>query len=167
MIDISQKLKKAGADLILICTNTMHKVAAVIQENIKIPLLHIVDTAAEAVKSKNMDKVGLLGTKFTMEQDFYKKRLYEKHDIKVIIPEPEARGIIHNIIYKELISGIIKKESREKFKHIIKNLQAQKAEGVILGCTEIPLLIKEEHSPLPVFDTTDLHVQKAVEFALE
>jgi len=113
-----------------------------------------------------LKKVGLLGTKFTMEQDFYKERLKEKHGIDVIVPDEKERDIVHNAIYKELISGIIKDDSREKFKEIIKNLKNNGAEGVILGCTEIPLLIKEKDSPIPVFDTMMLHAKKAVDIAL-
>jgi aspartate racemase len=167
MIDIAKKLEKSGADLILICTNTMHKMASEVQNNIEIPLLHIADAAAEEIKAHNMSKVGLLGTKFTMEEDFYKKRLKERHKIDVIIPEAEDREVVHNIIYKELISGIIKDSSREKFKKIIKDLEEKGAEGVILGCTEIPLLIKDKDCEIPVFDTTQLHAEKAVEIALK
>ncbi len=167
MVDIAIKLEKAGADLILICTNTMHKMAPDIQKSIKVPLLHIADAAAEEIKAKNMKKVGLLGTKFTMEQDFYKGRLKEKHGIDVVIPNKKEREIVHNVIYKELISGIIKEESREKFRKIINNLKKNDAEGVILGCTEIPLLIKNKDSDIPVFDTTMIHAKKAVDLALE
>jgi aspartate racemase len=167
MIDIAKKLEKAGADLILICTNTMHKMAAEVQNNIDIPLLHITDAAADEIKSNNMKKVGLLGTKFTMEEDFYKKRLKERHKIDVIIPEAEDREVVHNVIYKELISGIIKEKSRDKFKKIIKNLEKKGAEGVILGCTEIPLLIKDKDCEIAVFNTTKLHAEKAVELALK
>lgn len=167
MIDVAKKLEKAGADLILICTNTMHKMATDVQKNIEVPLLHIADATAEEIKANNMNKVGLLGTKFTMEQDFYKGRLKEKHGIDVVIPNEKEREIVHNVIYKELISGIIKEESREEFREIINNLKKNGAEGVILGCTEIPLLIKDEDSDISVFDTTMLHSKKAVEFALE
>lgn len=167
MIEIGKKLEKAGSDFVLICTNTMHRMAPEVQDNIKIPLLHIADAAADEIKNKKFDKVGLLGTKFTMEQEFYKGRLKEKHDINVIIPNEKERDIVHNVIYKELISGIINQSSRKKFQEIIKNLQKRGAEGVILGCTEIPLLIKEEDSSIPVFDTTMLHASKAVETALE
>ncbi|MFW6001097.1 MAG: aspartate/glutamate racemase family protein [Halanaerobium sp.] len=166
MIDIAKKLEKAGADLILICTNTMHKMAAEVENNLNIPLLHIADVAAEEIKANSMSKVGLLGTKFTMEEDFYKKRLKEKHKIDVIIPEAEDRKIVHNIIYKELISGVINEESRAEFKSIIKKLAEDGAEGVILGCTEIPLLIKDKDAEIAVFDTTKLHAAKAVEIAL-
>jgi aspartate racemase len=167
MVDIANKLEKAGADIILICTNTMHKMAPDVEKSITVPLLHIADAAAEEIKVNNMNKVGLLGTKFTMEQDFYKGRLKEKHGIDVVIPNEKEREVVHNVIYKELISGIIKEESREKFKTIIQNLNKNGAEGVILGCTEIPLSIKNTDTEIPVFDTTMIHAKKAVDLALE
>ncbi len=166
MIDIAKKLELAGAELIVICTNTMHKMAEDVKMNLKIPVLHIADAAAGEIIDKQMKKVGLLGTKFTMEEDFYKKRLKVKHGINVITPDEQEREIIHNVIYKELISGILNDESRNKFKKIIDHLKTRGAEGVILGCTEIPLLIKGKDSSIPVFDTTLLHAKKAVEFAL-
>jgi aspartate racemase len=166
MIEIAKKLEYAGAEMVLICTNTMHKMAQDVQESINIPLLHIADAAAEEIKDKDMKKVGLLGTKFTMEQDFYRVRLTQKHGIDVVIPDQKEREIVHNVIYEQLISGIIKERSREIFKEIIKNLNKNGAEGVILGCTEIPLLIKEKDTEIPIFDTTKLHAEKAVEFAL-
>ncbi|MCC3144919.1 aspartate/glutamate racemase family protein [Halanaerobium sp. Z-7514] len=167
MIEIALKLEKAGGDILLICTNTMHKMAAEVEAAINIPLLHIADSAGEKIKEMNLDKVALLGTKFTMEEDFYKKRLKAKYQLDVLIPEAEEREIIHQVIYKELISGIIRAESREKFKKIIEALRSQGAEGVVLGCTEIPLLIKDEDLSIPVFSTSELHAQKAVEFALK
>ena len=166
IIAIANKLERAGADFVVICTNTIHKVAEDVQKNIDIPLLHIADTAAEEIKSKKLDKVGLLGTKFTMEQDFYKERISKNYGIDVIIPEAKERKVIHQVIYKELVSGILRDESREKFKNIIQNLKVRGAEGVIMGCTEIPLLINNDASILPVFNTTELHAQKAVELAL-
>src|SRR6056297_564695 len=167
MVDIANKLEKAGVDIVLICTNTMHKMAPDVEKSITVPLLHIADAAAEEIKINNMNKVGLLGTKFTMEQDFYKGRLKEKHGIDVVIPNEKEREVVHNVIYKELISGIIKEESREKFKTIIQNLKKNGAEGVILGCTEIPLLIKNTDTDIPVFDTTMIHAKKAVDLVLE
>ena len=166
MVDIGQNLEQAGSDLVLICTNTMHKMAPEVQDSIEIPLLHIADAAADEIKSQNIKKVGLLGTKFTMEEDFYKGRLKEKHNIDVIIPKQEERNKVHKVIYQELISGIINDDSRREFQDIIKNLKARGAEGVVLGCTEIPLLIKEKDSVIPVFNTTMLHARKAVEMAL-
>jgi len=167
MIKIAQKLETAGADIILICANTMHQMAPEVQANVRIPLLHIADAAAEKIKAESYKKVGLLGTKYTMEGDFYKSRIEEKYKIEVVIPEPEARDYIHQVIYQELVSGILKDKSRKKFKEIIETLKENGAEGIILGCTEIPLLIKAEDSSLPIFNTTELHAKKAVQFALE
>ncbi len=167
MVDIAVKLENAGADFIVICTNTMHKMADEIQKRIKIPLLHIADATAEEIKKKKMGTVGLIGTRFTMEEDFYKKRLKEKHGIDVLIPNKEDREIIHRIIFKELISGIIKEGSRQQFQRIISNLKNEGAEGIILGCTEIPLLIKHRDTEITVFDTTTIHARKAVEISLE
>jgi len=167
MIKTSQNLENAGADFIVICTNTMHIMAEDIEKNISIPVFHLVDAVADRIQNKKIKKVGLLGTKFTMEQDFYRKRLKKIHNIDVIIPNDEERNIIHSIIYNELIKGIIKKESRNKYKKIIKNLKKKGAQGVILGCTEIPLLIKQKDSPITVFDTSTIHAVKAVGFALK
>jgi|SRR6056297_1160242 len=166
MINYAKNLKKGGADFIVICTNTMHKMADDIENEIDIPLLHIADAAAHSIIEHDLEKVALLGTKFTMERDFYKDRLKE-HDIEVIIPWKEEREIVHNTIYNELIDGLILEKSKTKFKKIINNLYARGAEGVVLGCTEIPLLVKNEDSPIPVFDTTNLHAKAAVEFAIE
>ena len=166
MIALAKKLEAAGADILLICTNTMHKMAADVEEKINIPLLHIADAAAEAIKAEKLNTVALLGTKFTLEEDFYKKRLKDEHGIKVIIPEEKDRDIVHNVIYNELISGVIKDESRENYKEIIEKLKNKGAEGVVLGCTEIPLLIKDKDSSIPVFDTSAIHAAKAVRFAL-
>jgi aspartate racemase len=162
----AQILESADAEFIVICTNTLHKLADDIQKNVKIPILHIVDAVAEKIVENRFSKVGLLGTKFTMEEDFYKKRLKEKYNIEVIIPDKEEREAIHNIIYNELCLGSIKPSSKEKFLNIIKNLNTKKAEGVILGCTEIPLLVKDEDVDIPLFDTTTIHAKAAVEFAL-
>lgn len=167
MIKIAQKLETAGADMILICANTMHQMAPEVQANVRIPLLHIADAAAEKIKAESYKKVGLLGTKYTMEGDFYKNRIEEKYEIEVVIPEPESRNYIHQVIYQELVSGILKDKSRKKFKEIIETLKEKGAEGIILGCTEIPLLIKAEDSSLPIFNTTELHAKKAVQFALK
>ena len=166
MIKIAQELEAAGAEMILICANTMHQMAPEVQANLKIPLLHIADAAAEKIKADAYKKVGLLGTKYTMEGDFYKNRIEENYGIDVLIPGAEDRDLIHRVIYQELVSGILKKESREKFKEIIADLEKKGAEAVILGCTEIPLLIKDEDSSLPIFNTTELHAKKAVKFAL-
>mgnify|MGYP000633229612 CR=1 FL=1 len=166
MIKYAKNLKNGGADFIVICTNTMHKMADDIENGIDIPLIHIADAAADSIKKRKVGKVALLGTRFTMEKDFYKDRLKAK-GIEVIIPWDEEREIIHNTIYNELIDGLILEESKNKFKKIINNLYARGAEGIVLGCTEIPLLIKDEDSPIPVFNTTELHAKAAVEFAIE
>jgi len=167
MINFAQKLEGAGADFIVICANTMHKMAKEVQNNINVPLLHIADATAEKVIEMGVKKLGLLGTEFTMEEDFYKKRLKEKYNIDVIIPADNDRKIIDNTIYHELCLGIIKQSSREKFKEIIKKLISKGADGVILGCTEIPLLISQEDVQAPLFDTTTIHSKAAVEFALK
>ena len=166
IIKAAQRLESADAEFIVICTNTIHKLADDVQKNVNIPILHIVDAVADKIGEKGFSKVGLLGTKFTMEEDFYKKRLKEKYDIEVIIPDKEERETIHNIIYNELCLGLIKPSSKEKFLEIIKNLNTNGAEGVILGCTEIPLLVKEKDIDIPLFDTTTIHAKAAVEFAL-
>lgn len=167
MIDAAQRVEKAGADFVVLCTNTMHKMADEVQKNIKIPLLHIADATAEKIKEKGLGKIGLLGTKFTMEENFYKGRLKEKHGLDVIIPSEEERQIVHDVIYKELCIGEIKQSSKEQFKKIIQNLVSNGAEGIILGCTEIPLLIKQEDVEVPLFDTTMLHAKAAVEFSIK
>jgi aspartate racemase len=166
MINCAQVLEKAGANMILICTNTMHKMANEVQDNIKIPLIHIADTTAEKIKENNMTKVGLLGTKYTMEQDFYKGRLKDKFDIDVVIPKEGDREIINDIIFKELCVGEIKELSREKYINYIKQLMQRGAEGIILGCTEIPLLIKQTDVSVPIFDTMTIHAEFAVNFAI-
>ena len=167
MIDAAQRIERGGADFVVICTNTMHKMANEVQNAIQVPLLHIADAAAEMVKEKNLKKVGLLGTRYTMEQDFYKARIKEKYNIDVIIPDLDERKIIHNIIFNELCLGQIKDESKEIYKKIIKNLVVQNgAEGIILGCTEIPLLINQKDFAIPIFDTTLIHCLAAVDYAL-
>ena len=167
MIDAVRRVEKGGASFVVICTNTMHKMADDVQESIHIPLLHIADVTAEEIRNRGFRKVGLLGTRFTMEEDFYKGRLQEKHGLEVIIPDEEERHTIHNILYSELCMGEIKKISKEAFQRIIENLVAKGAEGVILGCTEIPLLVKQEDYEIPLFDTTSLHARAAVEYALQ
>ncbi|TCO80094.1 aspartate/glutamate racemase family protein [Marinisporobacter balticus] len=167
MIDVAKKLKKGGADFIVICTNTMHKMASDIENKAGIEVLHIAKATGEKIVTMGIKKVGLLGTKFTMEGDFYKKILREKYDIEVGIPSKDEREIVHNIIYDELCKGEISEDSKEKYKEIINNLAMNGAEGVILGCTEIPLLIKQGDVDIPVFDTTTIHAVAAVDFALE
>jgi len=167
MIEAAQRVKKAGADFLVICTNTMHKMADEVQGAIQIPLLHIADVTAEAVKANGQSRVGLLGTKFTMEQDFYKGRLQEIHGIDVLIPEDKERQVIHDILYNELCLGEIKELSKGKFQSIIQNLVKRGAQGVILGCTEIPLIVRQEDYEIPLYDTTALHSRAAVDFALQ
>jgi aspartate racemase len=166
MIDAVQQLVRAGADFTVICTNTMHKMADEIEAATPIPLLHIADAAAQAIKAQNIHTVGLLGTRFTMEGDFYRQRLQEKHGVEVIIPDEVDRLTVHRVIYEELVKGIIRDDSRQAYVDIIASLQAQGAQGVILGCTEIPLLVKQSNVAIPIFDTTTLHAQAAVDWAL-
>ncbi len=167
MANSARRLEKAGADIIVLCTNTMHLCAPAIKENITVPFLHIAEATGMEIVSRGIKKVALLGTKFTMEKDFYKKVLENQFGIEVIIPNDEEREQVHKIIYGELVQGEIKDESREVFKTIIKNLENKGAEGVILGCTEIPLLISDSDVNIPTFDTTILHAVKAVEWALQ
>ena len=167
MIEAAQRVKKAGADFLVICTNTMHKMADEVQRAIQIPLLHIADVTGGAVKANGQSRVGLLGTKFTMEQDFYKGRLQEIHGIDVLIPEDKERQVIHDILYNELCLGEIKELSKGKFQSIIQNLVKRGAQGVILGCTEIPLIVRQEDYEIPLYDTTALHSRAAVDFALQ
>ncbi len=166
MIDIAKKLKGAGADFIVICTNTMHKMARDIEEKAQIKVLHIAEAAGKEIINRKIKKVGLLGTSFTMEQDFYKKLLEDNFNIDVIIPSAKEREIIHKVIYDELCKGIINEESKDEYIKIINNLVLNGADGIILGCTEIPLLIKQEDVDVPIFDTTAIHSISAVEFAL-
>jgi len=166
MVNCAEKLKNGGADFIIICTNTMHKMASDIENKVGIKVLHIAEITGEKIIQKGMKKVGLLGTKFTMEQDFYKKVLEEKFNIDVVIPDTSEREIINDIIFNELCKGIINDDSKEKYKKIINNLVLKGVEGVVLGCTEIPLLINQEDVNIPVFDTTTIHAIAAAEFAL-
>ncbi len=166
MVDVAKKLERGGAELLVICTNTMHKMAPEVEKSIGIPVVHIVDTIADRIKEQNLSKVALLGTRFTMEQDFYKGRLTEKHGIEVIIPDTAGIETVHRIIYQELVLGTIREQSRQEYMDIIEELIGRGAQGIILGCTEIPLLIKQEDCTVPVFDTTTIHAIKAVEQAL-
>ncbi|MCB2210171.1 aspartate/glutamate racemase family protein [bacterium] len=167
MVSAAQRLERGGAEILLICTNTMHRMAPEIQAAIDIPLLHIADAAGEAVKAQGLHTVGLLGTRFTMEGDFYRQRLTDKFDLTVLIPEEPDRDIVHNVIYGELVKGQIKGSSRAAFLEIIAKLQANGAEGIILGCTEIPLLVHQADVEIPVFDTTRIHAEAAVDWALK
>lgn len=167
MVASTKQLEAAGADIVVLCTNTMHLCSPAIIKNISIPFLHIAEATGLEIVKKGLKKVALLGTKFTMEKDFYKEYIFNKFDVEVIIPNNEEREHIHRIIYQELVHGKIKDESREIYKLIISNLEQKGAEGVILGCTEIPLLISESDVNIPTFDTTTIHAEKAVEWALK
>jgi aspartate racemase len=166
LIAAAQSVERAGADFVVLCTNTMHKSAADIQANITIPLLHIADATAQKISAVGMRKVGLLGTRFTMEEDFYTGRLRRQHGLEVIIPEAEEREVIHRVIYDELVLGEIRPESKAHYLRIIGRLIQSGAEGIILGCTEIGLLIHDEDSQVPLFDTARIHAVAAVEYAL-
>ena len=162
----AKSIERAGADFLLICTNTMHKVAPQVEKEITIPLLHIADATAEVLVNKEIKTVGLLGTAFTMEEDFYKGRLSEKHGLTVVVPSAEDRQIVHNIIYTELCIGKVEERSKMEFIRIIDALAGQGAEAVILGCTEIGMSIQQANTKMPLFDTTAIHAQKAVEYAI-
>lgn len=167
MIEAGHNLKKAGVDYIVICSNTMHKTANDLQNTLDISVLHIADATAEEIIKKGIRKVGLMGTKISMEDDFYRKRLEERHNIEVIIPDEDDRKIINNVIFNELCLGKLNQSSKDKFKGIIKKLISSGAEGIVLGCTEIPLLIKQKDVEIPIFDTMTIHSVSAVDFALK
>lgn len=162
----AQSVESGGADFLMICTNTMHKVISEIEEFISIPVLHIADAAAEVLIERKIRKTGLLGTRFTMEQDFYKGRLAEKYGLDVIVPNAEDRDIVDQVIFDELCLGKVESASREQYLRIIDSLHKQGAEAIILGCTEIALLVQPKHTRVPLLDTTETHAKKAVEMAL-
>jgi aspartate racemase len=162
----ARQVQAAGADFLLICTNTMHKVAAEVERAIRIPLLHIADATANRIKQAGINTIGLLGTKFTMEQDFYKGRLEQK-GLNVIVPSKEDREIVHRIIYEELCLGDVREDSRKEYLLIIDQLNAAGAQGVIEGCTEIVMLVQQQHTRIPLFDTTAIHARQAVAEALK
>lgn len=162
----AKSVEAGGADFLLICTNTMHKVAQEISSQISIPILHIADATAEKLLEDNINCVGLLGTKFTMEQDFYKGRLSEHHNIQVLVPDADERKIVHNVIYSELCLGKVFESSRNEYLKIIDNLYAKGAQAIILGCTEIALLVQQQHTSVPLYDTTEIHAAEAVKYAL-
>jgi aspartate racemase len=161
------KVQAAGADFLVICTNTMHKVAPDIEKAIHIPILHIADATAEVLADKGIKTVGLLGTAFTMEQDFYKGRLMQKYGLEVLVPNEPDRKIVHNVIYQELCLGRMIESSKTEYLRIIKRLANQGAEGVILGCTEIGLLVNQSDTDIELCDTTAIHAEKAVEYAIQ
>lgn len=166
MIDAAQRLEAGGADIILICTNTMHRMAAAVEAATNIPLLHIADPTAEAIKAAGFTTVGLLGTAFTMEHEFYRGRLSSVHGLKVIVPETEDRATVHRVIYEELVAGKVLASSRDAYRAVIGRMIEAGAQAVILGCTEIMLLVRPEDSAAPIFDTTALHAAAAIEIAL-
>jgi aspartate racemase len=166
LADAARAIERAGADFIVLCTNTMHKVAPEIEAMVQIPLLHIADATADEIKRAGYRTVGLLGTRFTMEQAFYKDRLSERHGLRVLTPDATDREIVHRVIYDELCLGNIAQSSRAEYRRIMANLIAQGAQAIILGCTEITLLVDQSDSAVSQFDTTAIHARKAAEFAL-
>ncbi len=166
MIDVAKNVERGGADFVIICTNTMHKMANDVQQAIDIPLLHIADATAEKIKAQGLNKVGLLGTKFTMEQDFYRGRLVDQHGLEVIIPDDRKREVVHRVIYDELCVGQVEAGSKAQYLDIMAEFVDDGAQGIILGCTEIGLLVGEEDCQVPLFDTTYIHAVAAVEYAL-
>jgi amino-acid racemase len=162
----ARALVGAGAEILVLCTNTMHKVADAISAAVDVPFVHIADATGEAVRARGLTTVGLLATAYTMEQDFYTGRLKEAHGLNVLVPGAADRRIVHDVIYNELCVGVISDSSREQYRRIMSELCERGAEGIVLGCTEVDLLVAPEDAPVPVFDTTRLHVQKAVDLAL-
>jgi len=167
MVDAARHVETGGADFVVICTNTMHMMADEVEASIGIPLLHIVDATADEVKSRGLKRIGLLGTKFTMERDFYKGRLVDKHGLDVIVPDDQEREIVHRVIYDELCVGERKDSSKAEFVRIMENLAARGAEGIVLGCTEIGLLVSVDDCRVPLFDTTRIHAIAAARYALK
>jgi aspartate racemase len=165
--EAAQQIEAAGADTLLICTNTMHKVAPQVEKSISIPLLHIADATAQRIKANGLRRVGLLGTKFTMEQDFYYGRLVQVHGLEVITPSEEERELVHQVIFDELCLGVVRDSSRQAYLRIMENLREAGAQGIIEGCTEIVMLVQQEHTDIPLFDTTEIHAEAAVEAALK
>ncbi len=166
LVEAARSLVRAGADLVIICTNTMHKLADGVAAGIVVPLLHIADPTADAVLAAGMDTVALLGTRFTMEEEFYRKRLEDRYRLRVLIPDAVQRQTVHNTIYTELCLGRIREGSRQAYLRIIEDLVERGAQGIILGCTEIGLLVRAESCPVPVFDTARIHAEAAVSAAL-
>jgi aspartate racemase len=166
MVDAAQRLEHAGADFLLICSNTMHRMADDVQASVRIPLLHLADATAERIKACNLTQIGLLGTRFTMEEDFYKGRLIDRFGLEVTVPNEQERSLVNRVIYDELCRGLVTPESKRQYAEIMGNLVAAGAQGIILGCTEIGLLVDDKDSTVPLFDTTTIHALAAVEFAL-
>ncbi len=166
LADIGQRLERSGADALVLCTNTMHRVAGAIEDAVSVPLLHIADATAAAVKGAGIGQVGLLGTAFTMEQSFYRERLEQEHGIEVRVPDAGGRADVHRIIYQELCRGLVRDESRARYREVIAALADDGAQAVILGCTEIGLLVGESDAAVPLFDTTAIHAREAARWAL-
>jgi aspartate racemase len=166
LANAAKSVEAGGADFLMICTNTMHKVVPEIEAEISIPIHHIADATANKLVADGVKKVGLLGTRFTMEQDFYKSRLIDNFGVDVVVPDTNGQTVVHNVIYDELCRGIISSESREQYLSIVNDLHEQGAEAVILGCTEIALLIQQEHTRVPLYDTTEIHAAQAVQLAI-
>jgi len=166
LIDAGRSVERAGADCLLICTNTLHKVAPLVEEAVDIPLLHIADGAGQSLVQNNVEAVGLLGTRFTMEEDFYSLRLAEKFGLQVYTPNSSDRAIVDTIIFKELCQGVVNMDSQAEYLRIMDDLKNQGAEAMLLGCTEIAMLVNEGHTDIPLFDTTTIHTTMAVEFSL-
>ncbi len=166
MAEAAQSLERAGADCVVLCTNTMHKLADRIQAGIRVPFLHIADATAEKIAAAGLTTVGLLGTRFTMEEDFYRERLVRRHGLRILVPDLAEREAVHRVIYDELCRGLICEESRGRYAEIIRGLVRAGAQGIILGCTEIELLVRPADSPVPVFPTKTIHAVAAVDFAL-
>jgi len=166
LADAARAVERAGAECAVLCTNTMHKVAPQIEAAVRIPLLHIADATAAEIKSAKVSTVGLLGTRFTMEQDFYKDRLQRDHGLRVVIPDARDREIVHRVIYEELCLGNVVDASRGAYRRVMDDLVRQGAQAIILGCTEITLLVQASDSPVPLFDTTRIHARRAAEWAL-
>jgi len=166
LADAARRLEAAGADFLVLCTNTMHKIAPAIEAAVAMPLLHIADPTGEAIRAAGCATVGLLGTRFTMEQDFYKDRLQRDHGLRVVIPNADDRAIVHRVIYEELCLGNVVDGSRGEYRRVMDDLVRQGAQAIILGCTEITLLVQPSDSAVPLFDTTSIHARKAAEWAL-
>jgi aspartate racemase len=166
LVDAARRLERGGADFLVLCTNTMHRVADEVADAVGIPLLHIADATAEHIRAHGLTSVGLLGTRYTMEQGFYRGRLKEQHGLDVLIPDPDGRTVVHDVIYNELVLGRVEERSRAAYREIMGELVTRGADAIVLGCTEIGLLVGEGDAAVPLFDTTRIHAEKAVEAAL-
>jgi aspartate racemase len=166
LADAARRLERGGAELLVLCTNTMHRVADEVAAATEIPFLHIADPTADEIKAQGITSVGLLATRYTMEQDFYRGRLSERHGLEVLVPDEPGRSLVHDVIYEELVLGRIEERSRAAYREIMTRLVERGAEAIILGCTEIELLVREDDATVPLFDTTRIHAERAVELAL-